>query len=734
MLRILHLSDLHLGDAGAWPVGDYSKTELVTDKHRLTRHDMLRGTLDALADRLRERDETIDAVVVSGDVTVGAEPDGFAKLPGLLEHLGDGYPGVSKTVVVPGNHDVTWRQPPDSAERYEFFVRNMRGLGYVTPLLEGIDISSADGSSAGPAHDPILDLGDAVLIAINSSNYCGTMESAGDLSDSDLDALRVLATSGDERLGRLLDRFDSLRLVDLCKVSKGQTEALGSLLRELDVDNDFRLKIAVLHHQLLPVSVEEEVKPYETMVNLGFVRQWLSHVGVHLVLHGHKHSPRTYVDRPGASPLLIPGHQLDPGFVMVSSVATANSERPTEIARLVEITSHGDRTRSMSIVAISPTYPKLGLAHSNFTEVGHALVPQHPVQPRIRVFEGGTVNEVFQQLLAAFPAESYDTVSDVICRIVDGESCNQLPSGYPVPEGEDPEEWFSETVAWWQNPEPQLSATQFNHGERIWRYASNIDQFAAAVSELGRRPATSRAVVVLLDPRSPQDQSDRYPALALVQLRIPVGSGRLDCVGYFRKQQMRAWWPINVGELAHLQRRAVEQLGGVLPGEIVTVSALALGGSDRPRVAVPRVDRWSQDKPGALWELTLATLNPAHAEHEQSLDRWMRLFTDWRPGSQMERDGVPVALRGLDTLADAVETCARSFPNPQVEHLVGELRDLSRINHTYWSHDSDGQPDDVRREEFRLWSPTASLAIDRVLERVKVLVDTGPPNSGAVPT
>lgn len=518
-------------------------------------------------------------------------------------------------------------------------------------------------------------------------------------------------------------RFDDLRLVDVCRVSKGQTEALGTRIRELDDDGKYRLKIAVLHHQLLPVTLEEELKPYETMVNLGFVRQWLATVGVHVVLHGHKHSAGAYADVPGRSPVVWPGQHLTGGFIIVSSVATANRERPSEIARLIEIESHGEDTRSVSISAISPTYPKMGLDDTDFRVVANAVVPRNPVEPRISLFEGATVDDVYQQLLAAFPAESYDTVADVVCRVVQGDSCNRLPRGYPVPDGEQADEWFAETVAWWQNPEPQLRAPQFNHGERISRYASNVDQFAMAVKDLARRSETSRSVIVLLDPRSPQRAIDQYPAMCLVQLRIPVGSGRLDCIGYFRKQQMRAWWPINVGELADIQRRAVDRLGGVIPGEIISVSALALGGSDRPRVAVPRVDRWSQDKPQALWELALATLNSSQMVRPNVAEQWARMFNDWRPGVEMERDGVPVALRGLDALADAIETSAATFPHPSAADLVAELRDLSRINHNYWTHDSNLLDDEARREEFRAWQPTVDRSIDRVLQTVERITD-----------
>lgn len=717
-LRILHLSDLHLGPEGAWAIGDYSKTELIDEAQRLSRHDLLRGTLDGVGQELRSRGEYLDAVIISGDVAVRGQSDGFEALGRLLGKLGDRHPGPDKTVVVPGNHDVAWGTPPDSPERYQHFLELVRAAGYVTPLLEGIDIASSDGVDLGSPRSPFLELDGAVVVAMNSANYCGTLEPLGEVTDDDLADLRAEAASGNGALGRLLQRFDQLRLVDVCRVSKGQTEALGARLRKLEEDGAFRLKIAVLHHQLLPVSLEEEVKPYETMVNLGFVRQWLADVGFDVVIHGHKHSAGAYIDLPGAPPFFGAGEYLRHRFVLVSSVATANSEPPAEIGRLIEIESPGMDTRSVTIRALSPTYPAFGFDESHGRRVAHIVVPRHRVEPRIRFFEGTTVDDVYQQLVAAFPSESYDTVPDVICRVVRGDSCHRLPAGYPVPEGEDGEEWFAETVAWWQNPEPDLQAPQFNHGERISRFASNVDQFELAMRDLASRPQTSRGIVVLLDPREPQAAVDAYPALCLVQFRIPTGSGRLDCVAYFRKQQMRAWWPINVGELALLQRRAVEHLGGVVAGEIVTVSALALGGSDRPRVAVPRVDRWSQDQPRLLWDLALATLNIDHPRREEVALSWQRLFSDWHPRPNMERDGVPVALRGLDALADAVETCAVTFPHPQAAALVAELRDLARQNRAYWRRDSSLLDDDLRLEDFRLWQPSAVLAIDRVLARV----------------
>jgi len=653
---------------------------------------------------------------VSGDVTVAGGKPGLEQLGMLLSALGKSDPGRSRTVVVPGNHDVIWGTKPDSQDRYRHFLDAIRAEGYVTPLLEGIDISPADGRDLGATHNPCVDLGGAVLFGMNSSNYCGSFESLGDLTEEDLEALESSAKENN-LISKLLARFNELRLVDICKISKGQMDALTRRIRDLDNDGRFRLKVVVLHHQLLPVSLAEEVKPYETMTNLGYVRQWLADQGVHLVLHGHKHSPGTYVDFPGAPPYIGPGQQLGRGFVMVSSVGTATNQMPVEIARLIEIESSGEETISLSINAVRPTYSNLRFSEEHFTEVAHALVSKNPVEPRVRLFEGATIDDVYSQLLASFPTDSYETESDTICRVVKGDTCNRLPIAYPVPDGENSTEWFDETVKWWQNPEPKLRVPQFNHGERIWKFASNVNQFDHAVKALESNPSTSRSVMILIDPQSYENGLDVYPSLCLVQLRIPAGTGRLDCIGYFRKQQMRAWWPINVGELASIQKKAIASISGIVPGEIVTISALAFGGSDRPRVVVPRIDRWSQDQSRMLWKLALDTLNPSADVVDELKQRWESLFSDWRPGPRMERDGVPLALSGLDVLADAVETCAFTFPNAGAAILANELRDVSRINHAYWSKDSAEPDNGSRLSDFSSWQLTVNRAIDRVLER-----------------
>jgi hypothetical protein len=65
---ILHLTDLHLGNAADDSLGDY-KSEFAPIGERVTRQKVLHSTLTALTRHLGEAGEQLDAVVISGDIS-----------------------------------------------------------------------------------------------------------------------------------------------------------------------------------------------------------------------------------------------------------------------------------------------------------------------------------------------------------------------------------------------------------------------------------------------------------------------------------------------------------------------------------------------------------------------------------------------------------------------------------------------------------------------------------------
>lgn len=110
-------------------------------EHRQRRQELLVDTVSGIGGFLRANGEELDAVVVSGDITTHGKRVGMELLPNLLAKLGDKLPLPHRIFVVPGNHDVAYRAASSTPERYKNFVEVVRGLGYVTPFLEGVDSS-----------------------------------------------------------------------------------------------------------------------------------------------------------------------------------------------------------------------------------------------------------------------------------------------------------------------------------------------------------------------------------------------------------------------------------------------------------------------------------------------------------------------------------------------------------------------------------------------------------------
>jgi 3',5'-cyclic AMP phosphodiesterase CpdA len=277
---LLHLSDLHLSPVDQRDaVADY-KTDIIPAEDRMSRRNTLENTLRALAARLEEGERQLEAVVVTGDVTYQSESVGFAMLEEVLEGLGPQLPPPNHIIVVPGNHDVRWGTPPGSDERYAGFLEHVREKGFVTPLLDGVDIQ-ANGTRTSDINPIFVADDDSFsLVALNSSNYCGTREPLHGVDERDLQELARQAER-DAALRRLQEEVERLRIADVARLSPAQLGAVGALLRDPSsrsarpFGQGGPLRIAVLHHQLLPVSVAEEVKPYETLTNLGDVRDFL---------------------------------------------------------------------------------------------------------------------------------------------------------------------------------------------------------------------------------------------------------------------------------------------------------------------------------------------------------------------------------------------------------------------------------------------------------------------------
>ncbi len=126
MALLLHLSDLHVGALDDTQVtADYKGFLPLEEKEN--RVGLLRNSLTALAEKLSADGETLDSVVVTGDVSSKYDEQGFARLTELLDVLGDQRPPNDRVLVLPGNHDVKRGSTASTEERYDFFLKYIRG-------------------------------------------------------------------------------------------------------------------------------------------------------------------------------------------------------------------------------------------------------------------------------------------------------------------------------------------------------------------------------------------------------------------------------------------------------------------------------------------------------------------------------------------------------------------------------------------------------------------------------
>lgn len=606
MSLILHLSDLHLGTPSGWQL-DY------TDKFGLdkaagdTKIDHLRRTLGALGDTLTSLGRALDAVVVSGDLTNANAEDGYAAFPALLAELGAALPGDERIVVVPGNHDADWKKQPGNPAKFKQFLDVVR-KPYHSPLISGLDYDRKGRSrqtGSRPKARPILDLGDAVVLALNSADFCGVEEEKTKTPwDDVVAAYRASDTGAAAEAARKLaaDELRGLRVQDMARVDKHQLEVLedrlkaSSLASGDDADEDERTRIAVLHHPIGPVSDREEIKGFETLTNLEQVRAFLFDHGFHIVLHGHKHA--SYL---GWDWLLPSGDNLAAIPRRALVVGSPGDFRPAKtVCRLIDTSPDGDRPVAGA--------PRVRIIDVPGVRIGQSLAPDFRkpsislAQPFVRSIDVGTpwvvrartADAAYQQLRDLPIADT--APRPVVSVVENAASAWRLPVNYPE---EQDAKWLESLVTWWQHPRPEavraFAGSKFNHGERLYAPEDAIRRAALAL------PSTK--AIALLFSADEAGASDReFPSLTAIQLqttRPASGTGTsLDAVGIYRKQDLSRWWPVNMAELAFIQEEAVKIAVDnakldqpVVAGRLVAMATLGLHDTVLPKMAGTALDR-----------------------------------------------------------------------------------------------------------------------------------------------
>jgi 3',5'-cyclic AMP phosphodiesterase CpdA len=472
---ILHLTDLHLGDRDAHRTSIDDKTKNTASVREGTRLTVLKETLAELAAGM---DSPPDCVVISGDITSADATSGYKRLDEVLNALGSKRPSPDRIVVVPGNHDVDWSANPGRAAKYTRFKKYVVNEGYVTPLLEGLHLN-VDGTVRATtpvpnaAASPILQLDDIVVVAVNSSNFCGTRPGLNDKQkeflDSYLDASsnRAVAEADLEKLG----------VFDMARISTGQLQMLTNELAK--VKGDERIRICVLHHQLTPVSDREEIKPFETITNLGQFREWLVQHRFSVVLHGHKHESALLWDYlpPADDP-------LGPPVRVLVSAGPSPQYFNDPVGRILELGAVDGR-------AFVPGAPHARIKTFNACRTGGTPTmktdevsldresPQPAADNAFTVIRSATAQDAYEQLRHRV-RRAQGHLHNVMCVVDEPASAKSLPDGYDAEEN-----WLEDTVRWWQLPSSRLVAegrAPFNHGERLYGGGNPLK---AAAKQLG---------------------------------------------------------------------------------------------------------------------------------------------------------------------------------------------------------------------------------------------------------
>lgn len=684
MSLLLHLSDLHLANALTEDaVGDY-KVEAVKEADRDSRIRLLRTTLKALASWLSENHLALDGIIVTGDVTTRGASAGFHELPGLLGALGSMQPNPNQIVVVPGNHDVTWGTQPGSEERYHAYMEGVRSVGYVTPLLDGIDY---DGDEPSDRDDPLLIGPDFVVAAVNSADMCGVTEPfQGDAAE---EFQRLIATDGISE--ELQTQIRRIRTYDMPRISHRQMGALGGMLDHVPAN---LVRIVALHHHLAPVREEEEVKPFEAIVNLGAFSAFLGEAGVDVIVHGHKHFAKV-------QKLALTGADAESRFAVLASCGTIGGTVGigNEIAKLIKIDSSLPTLRRVEILTVPAVSAGTKLRKKIISIYDQPTWRVAGVTP-ITVISGATVTSVHEQLLEMAAHSSRLPKRDVMCVVDQGSTAIEPPMTYPWPAHDTIAlpAWFDDIVSWWQDPE-KTDDKVFTHGQRLrdWSGDQTCDQLNAIADILARDTGTSRGIAVLVNPEIDKinDKTVEFPSFSLLHLWI--ADGALHCSAFFRKQEMAFWWPVNAAELARIQAETLQRLRlsqeHFAAGAIRTYASEAVFSDRLPKVNVPRIDRQFWQDPAALRVLAVAVADESMAGRDDDIATLLSLMDDWAPEAETPpADGAAVPVRGLEAIGEMLEALADRYPRSPARDVSELLRDMDEVNKTYLNDLNTGDP------------------------------------------
>jgi hypothetical protein len=684
-LTFLHVTDCHLSATETVQIID-QKTRVGGVKQPL-RSKVLQDALHKLADSYSQKNKTIDGVLFSGDGTLKGDPNGqIALRKMLLAELSCIGVTNGNIIATPGNHDIVACSEPGSPQRYKLFQEAWLGSDpVIVPFLDGIHDIEDIKVSSHVLKDP---LGNWAVFPINTANWSQLRIS--DKDDPEIAKLRTfIKTKGDTGHISTLERLCSY---DIARVSENQLEALRMMVKDA---GDVRLRIAVLHHHLLPVDGREEFKAFADITNLGQLRQVLRDLGFNVVVHGHKHATAAYYDH------IYPdgvAEQIAHRVLTVSGGTYGptgqHPDTPLQLVRIEGI-PHAPRC-TIDSLSSAPA----GRGQKTTTSPTYRLWEDDPRACGPVTIFGKSIDDVY---VRAIQTIKEGPNRPIICTIDFPPEDNQLPFPKDYPRDgteEERREWFEETVQWWQLHASRIEARiPYLHGSRLKRFGGSLDQIKRVVELIVKEEKTSKAIALVVDPGRDFISDSPFASFCFVQFCLRPDK-TLDCIGYYRAQEFKSWWPVNVAELRHLQLEVATQ-ATVTPGKITTISPYPRLSKDHDsirqptKVAVPLIDQWVDNHPVRIAKIALTLTNNSAAKDPEGAIFWNRCLADLEQNAntKFHQDGVQVAIDGLKILLEWLE--ATAGPKDIVDLISG----LLEVNELF-----DRGP--KKSSDFKYWQKT----------------------------
>jgi 3',5'-cyclic AMP phosphodiesterase CpdA len=711
----LHLTDPHVSAAGV-PFAQDDQKALIPGITAPTREPALKLMLRRLGERLVEEERKLDGVLFAGDAQNQGKPGGHELvLKALLDHLGPVGVTAAQIVAVPGNHDVRRDSSPGGRDRYKNFTDVWNTAGCVVPWLDGVDT----GRHMPDRHSLVATDKTWAVFAVNTSNWSHIVAELPEPLKRLWSGIPDAIAGGDAGLAdKVSAQLQDLVRFDMARVSPEQLEVLREVVKATPrPDHGRQLRIAVMHHHLRSPSLREEVKAFADISNVEQLRAFLRDSALDVLVHGHKHEHAAYFDH------IYSADGEDVHRTLVISGATYDTGREGDAARLIAIDglphTPGVTIEPLPLPRSGSEPPRPQSIRRRLWATREQMREQIVVSPNAPiVIHGSDLDEVYARVLAIAEAEAKRSTLIVSLDLPDDGGYLPLPSQYEVPDGLTGAEcalWLHELVGWWQLERSRLEhRIPYLHGATLRRYGGTVDQIAR-IRCLLETKASTRAVAILIDPLrdfKADGRGEEFASFCLAEFRRrDAAAGRIviDAIAFYRAQEMKRWWPINVAELRYLQREICAGLN-FHPGRITTVAADARTISRSPtQVSMPIIDRWLDQAPQRLHLLAEAFVHEsgANALHAAVIADWRRSLSELRNAAEhYNGDGIPVAIEGLSMLAAYIQASA-SPENQRLRFLADDLANLSLLNEGYEASARE-------RADFDRWSPQAKSLIARL--------------------